>query len=193
MRKLSGAPEAGDPIYQVKITLLNIEGLPVWRRVLVPAAIRLDRLHAVVQAAMGWENYHLHYFLDGQTHYGEADPELQYRDERQVRLDELVKPGGRLLYTYDFGDGWDHEILVEEATAATADGHYPRCVAGQAACPPEDVGGTGGYARLIQILGDPRHEEHQDVLHWLGLEDPSRFDPAGFDLDEANQSLTAMA
>ncbi|MEV6908631.1 plasmid pRiA4b ORF-3 family protein [Amycolatopsis sp. NPDC051071] len=193
MRRLLGAPEAGDPIYQVKITLLDMEGLPVWRRVLVPAAIRLDRLHVVVQAAMGWENYHLHYFLDGQTHYGEAEPELQYRDERQVRLDELVKPGGRLLYNYDFGDSWDHEILVEEATVATADGHYPRCVAGQAACPPEDVGGTGGYARLIRILGDPGHEEHQDILRWLGLDDPGQFDPAGFDLDEADQRLTAMA
>ncbi|MFC3451402.1 plasmid pRiA4b ORF-3 family protein [Amycolatopsis speibonae] len=192
MRRLLGMPEAGDPIYQVKITLLEIEGLPVWRRVLVPADIRLDRLHVVIQAAMGWENYHLHYFLDGETHYGEAEPELQYRDERKVRLKDLVKPGGRLEYNYDFGDSWDHEILVEEAKVATADGRYPRCVAGQAACPPEDVGGTGGYARLIQILGEPGHEEHQDIVGWLGLDDPSRFDAARFSLDEANQRLAVQ-
>ncbi|WP_340686883.1 plasmid pRiA4b ORF-3 family protein [Amycolatopsis coloradensis] len=190
MRRILGEPEAGDPIYQAKITLLEIEGLPVWRRVVVPAAIPLDRLHIVIQAAMGWENYHLHYFLDGNTYYGEAEPELQYRDERKVRLDDLVKPGGRLLYNYDFGDNWDHEILIEEATAATSDGRYPRCVAGQAACPPEDVGGTGGYARLIQILGDPGHPEHRDVVDWLGLDDPDQFDPARFNLDEANQRLT---
>ncbi|WP_410648357.1 plasmid pRiA4b ORF-3 family protein [Amycolatopsis sp. cmx-4-54] len=193
MRRLLGMPEAGDPIYQVKITLLEIEGLPVWRRVLVPAAIPLDRLHEVIQAVMGWDNYHLHYFLDGETYYGEAEPELQYRDERKVRLDDLVKPGGRLLYNYDFGDSWDHEILIEEATVATADGRYPRCVAGQAACPPEDVGGTGGYARLIQILGDPGHEEHQDIVGWLGIDDPGQFDAARFDLDETNQRLTARA
>ncbi|WP_208635904.1 plasmid pRiA4b ORF-3 family protein [Amycolatopsis thailandensis] len=189
MRRLLGEPEAGDPIYQVKITLLEIESLPVWRRVLVPAAIRLDRLHVVIQAAMGWDNYHLHNFVDGQTYYGEAEPELQYRDERKVRLDDLVKPGGRLLYNYDFGDSWDHEILVEEATVATADGRYPRCVAGQAACPPEDVGGTGGYARLLQVLGDPGHPEHQDIVGWLGLDDPGRFDPARFSLEETNQRL----
>ncbi|UUV28983.1 plasmid pRiA4b ORF-3 family protein [Amycolatopsis roodepoortensis] len=190
MRRILGEPEAGDPIYQVKITLLEIEGLPVWRRVLVPAAIPLDRLHVVIQAAMGWENYYLHHFVDGETYYGEAEAELQYRDERKVRLDELVKPGGRLVYNYDFGDSWDHEILVEEATVATSDGRYPRCIAGQAACPPEDVGGTGGYARLIQILEDPGHPEHQDVLGWLGLDDPGQFDPAHFDLDGANQRLT---
>lgn len=191
MRRILGEPEAGDPIYQVKITLLEIEGLPVWRRVLVPAAIPLDRLHTVIQAAMGWENYHLHYFLDGKTYYGEAEPELQYSDERKVRLDDLVQPGGRLAYNYDFGDSWDHEILVEEATVATSDGRYPRCIAGQAACPPEDVGGTGGYARLIQILGEPGHPEHQDIVDWLGLDDPGQFDPGRFSLEEANQRLAA--
>lgn len=191
MRRLLGEPEPGDPIYQVKITLLEIEGLPVWRRVLVPAAIPLDRLHEVIQAAMGWENYHLHYFHDGETYYGEAEPELQYRDERKVRLDELVKPGGRLVYNYDFGDSWDHEILVEEVMVATSDERYPRCIAGQAACPPEDVGGTGGYARLIQILDDPGHPEHQDILGWLGLDDPDQFDPARFVLEEADQRLAA--
>ncbi|MFD6066996.1 plasmid pRiA4b ORF-3 family protein [Amycolatopsis lurida] len=190
MRRLLGEPEPGDPIYQVKITLLEIEGRSVWRRVLVPAAIPLDRMHIVIQAAMGWENYHLHYFLDGKTYYGEAEPELQYRDERKVRLDDLVRPGGRLLYNYDFGDSWDHEILIEEATVATSDGRYPRCIAGKAACPPEDVGGTGGYTRLIQILGEPGHPEHQDILGWLGLVEPGQFDPAHFDLDEANQRLT---
>jgi hypothetical protein len=190
MRRLLGEPEAGDPIYQVKITLSEVENSPVWRRVLVPAAIRLDRLHEVIQAAMGWQNYHLHNFVDGQTYYGVAEPELQYRDERKVRLNDLVKPGDRLEYNYDFGDSWEHDILIEEATVAMPDGHYPRCVAGQAACPPEDVGGTPGYARLIQILADPGHEEHQDMLRWLGLDNRGQFDPARFTLDEANQRLT---
>jgi len=191
MRRLLGAPEPGDPVYQVKITLLEVENPPVWRRVLVPAAIRLDRLHEVIQAAMDWQNAHLHVFVDGQTYYGVPDPELPFRDEGATRLSDLAAPGGSLVYNYDFGDSWDHEILVEEATVATPDGRYPRCVAGQSACPPEDVGGTGGYARLIQILTEPGHEEHQDMLDWLGLDNPDRFDPAHFDPSEANRRLAA--
>jgi hypothetical protein len=190
-RRFLGEPEPGEPVYQVKITLEGVTNPPVWRRVLVPAGIRLDQLHEVVQAAMGWQNAHLHAFIDGQTHYGRPDPELQYRDERATRLNELVKPGGSLEYTYDFGDSWDHEILIEEATVAKSDLRYPRCIAGEAACPPEDSGGRPGYARLVEILTDPAHAEHQDMLDWLGLDSSSQFDPARFDLDETSQRLAA--
>jgi hypothetical protein len=192
VRRLLGEPEPGDPVYQVKITLLGVENPPVWRRVLVPAAIRLDQLHDVVQAAMGWQNCHLHAFVDGQTYYGVPDPELRFRDEGTTRLGDLTAPDGQLLYNYDFGDDWDHEILVEEATVATPDGRYPRCVAGQSACPPEDVGGSPGYARLIEILADPSHVEHQDMLGWLGIEDSGQFDPARFDPAEANRRLATV-
>jgi hypothetical protein len=186
MRRLLGDPEPGDPVYQVKITL---RGTAVWRRVLVPAAVRLDRLHTVVQATMGWQDAHLHVFVDDQTYYGVPDPELGFHDEHATRLNELVAPGGHLVYDYDFGDSWEHEILVEEATVAAPDARYPCCVAGESACPPEDVGGVPGYARLIDILADPGHEEHQDVLGWLGLDSRDQFDPARFDPDEANQRL----
>jgi hypothetical protein len=192
MRRLLGEPEPGDPIYQVKITLLGVENPPVWRRVLVPAAIRLDRLHEVIQAAMGWQNYHLHAFVDGQTYYGVPDPDLPYRDEHTTKLNDLAAPGDRLLYNYDFGDDWDHEILIEEATVATPDGRYPRCVAGEAACPPEDVGGWPGYSRLVGILTDRGHEEHQDMLDWLGLDNHNQFDPERFDRDEASRRLAAV-
>lgn len=191
MRRLLDEPEPGDPVYQVKITLLGVENPPVWRRVLVPAAIRLDRLHDVIQATMGWQNAHLHVFVDGQTYYGVPDPELPFLDEGATRLSDLAAPGGSLLYNYDFGDSWDHEILIEEATVATPTGRYPQCVAGESACPPEDVGGVGGYARLIDILTEPGHEEHQDMLDWLGLDNPNRFDPAHFDPTEANRRLAA--
>ncbi|GAA1971817.1 plasmid pRiA4b ORF-3 family protein [Amycolatopsis minnesotensis] len=187
IRRILGEPEPGDPVYQVKITLI---GLEVWRRVLVPANIRLDRLHRVIQNTMGWENAHLHAFSDGQTHYGVPDPELQHHDERATNLNDLVKPGGRLLYTYDFGDSWDHEIRIEEATVAESDVHYPRCVEGKGACPPEDSGGLPGYEQLVQILTDPGHEEHQDMLDWLGLDSRDQFDPAHFDLGEVNRQLT---
>jgi hypothetical protein len=193
MRRLLGEPAPGDPIYQVKITLIGVENPPVWRRVLVPAAIRLDRLHDVIQDTMGWQNAHLHAFIDGQTYYGVPDAELQYRDERTTRLNDLLTPGDRLLYTYDFGDDWEHEITIEEATVAEPGMRYPRCVAGQAACPPEDVGGHPGYAQLVQILTDPGHEEHQDMLDWLGLDNRNQFDPARFDPDDANRRLTTVA
>jgi hypothetical protein len=192
IRRLLGEPEPGEPIYQMKITLTGVENPPVWRRVLVPAAIRLDRLHEVIQATMGWQNAHLHAFIDGQTYYGVPDAELQYRDERTTRLNDLVTPGERLLYTYDFGDDWDHDILIEEATTAQPGTRYPRCLAGQAACPPEDAGGWPGYEQLVHILTDPGHEEHQDMLDWLGLDNRSQFDPAHFEPDEANRRLAAV-
>lgn len=193
MRRLLDEPEPGDPVYQLKITLVEADGPPVWRRVLVPAAIRLDRLHEVVQATMGWQNAHLHVFSDGQTHYGVPDPELEFHDEHATKLNELVAPGGRLEYTYDFGDSWDHEILVEEATVADSDRPCPWCVAGQGACPPEDSGGVGGYRRLTEILADPGHEEHRFMLDWLGLDGPTEFDPARFDPDDANRRLAVSS
>jgi hypothetical protein len=192
-RRLLGELAPGDPIYQVKVTLMGVENPPVWRRVLVPATVRLDRLHEVIQAVMGWQNAHLHAFIDGQTYYGVPDAELRYRDERTTRLNDLVKPGDRLLYTYDFGDDWEHEITIEEATVAEPGMSYPLCVAGQGACPPEDSGGWPGYARLVQILTDPGHEEHQDMRAWLDLDTRSQFDPTRFAPDEANRRLTAMS
>jgi Plasmid pRiA4b ORF-3-like protein len=193
MRRLLGEPAPGDPIYRVKITLMEVENPPVWRRVLVPAAIRLDSLHEVIQAAMGWQDAHLHAFVDGQTHYGVPDPELRFRDEHAARLNDLVKPGGSLTYTYDFGDDWEHDVTVEETTVAEPGIRYPLCLTGQGACPPEDAGGSPGYARLVQILADPGHEEHQDVLDWLGLDHSAQFDPTCFDPDEANRRLTAIS
>lgn len=193
MRRLLGEPTPGDAIYQMKITLTAVASPPVWRRVLVAASVRLDRLHEVIQAAMGWQNSHLHAFIDGQTYYGVPDAELRYRDERTTRLNDLVKPGHCLVYLYDFGDDWEHEITIEEATVAEPGVSYPRCVAGQGACPPEDAGGWPGYAQLVETLADPGHEEHQEMLDWLGLDDLSQFDPTHFDPDEANRRLTAMA
>jgi hypothetical protein len=180
MRRLLGELAPGDPIYQVKVTLMGVENPPVWRRVLVPATVRLDHLHEVIQAVMGWQNAHLHAFIEGQTYYGVPDAELRYRDERTTRLNDLVKPGDRLLYTYDFGDDWEHEITIEEATVAEPGMSCPLCVAGQGACPPEDSGGWPGYARLVQILTDPGHEEHQDIRDWLDLDNRCQFDPTRF-------------
>lgn len=189
MGRILGDPEPGEHIYQVKITLLEVGNPPVWRRVLVPAAIRLGRFHQVIQAAMGWEDCHLHMFIDGPEYYGFPDPELRHRDEREVRLSKLATEGDRIRYIYDFGDDWEHEILVEEVTVAEPGVHYPRCIAGLGTCPPEGCGGWPGYERIREILADTGHDEHEDMITWLGLAEAVDFDPSRFDLGETNQRL----
>lgn len=179
-----------DPVLRVKIRLVGASRPPVWRRLLVPADIRLDHFHEAIQAAMGWEDYHMHVFSSGDAEYGLPDPELRHRDERKTRLNQLVRRAGdRIRYTYDFGDDWQHDIAVEQVLAAEPLESYPVCLAGKGACPPEDCGGIWGYGHLRGVLADPAHGEHKDMLEWLGLESAAEFDPISFDVDEANESL----
>ena len=160
MRRATGEPAPGDAILQVKVTLLEVSP-PVWRRLLVPAAIRLDRLHGAIQIAMGWTNSHLHCFEAGGVGYGPVIEDLDHRDERKAQLDDLVaEPGDQLTYDYDFGDGWEHEIVVEAVLVAEAYRRYPRCLGGERRCPPEDCGGSWGYSHLLEVLADPARDEH---------------------------------
>lgn len=194
MRGGGSVTDSGDPIYQLKITLLGASRPPVWRRLLVPARIRLDGLHSVIQAAMGWENYHMHVFSAGSAEYGLADPELNHRDEHKKALKDLVKrPGNKIRYTYDFGDDWEHSIVLEEVLVAEPGMRYPVCVAGKGACPPEDCGGVGGYELLREVLADPTNEEHQEMVEWLGLGRASDFDATAFDIDEVNDALATSS
>jgi Plasmid pRiA4b ORF-3-like protein len=179
-----------DSVLQVKISLLGTSKPPVWRRLLVPATIRLDKLHDVIQVAMGWEAYHMHAFADGSSEYGLADPELEHRDERKATLGRLLKQEGeRIRYTYDFGDSWEHDIAVEKALTTEPGVRYPVCLAGKGACPPEDCGGVWGYEHLREVLADPADGEHEDMLEWLGLQTAAQFDPGRFDVDEINRRL----
>ncbi|MGH3978179.1 MAG: plasmid pRiA4b ORF-3 family protein, partial [Pseudonocardiaceae bacterium] len=115
------------------------------------------------------------------------------RDERRVALADLVRgEGTQIGYTYDFGDDWEHEILVEEVLAAAAGVRYPVCVAGQGACPPEDCGGPPGYDRLREVLADPEDPEHEDMVTWLGLGVAGEFDPMAFDVERVNGELARM-
>jgi hypothetical protein len=184
---------AGRVAYQVKISLRGVSKPPVWRRVLIPAGIRLDELHEVIQCVMGWYDAHLHCFSQGMLEYGAPDPELGHEDERSVRLSQLlIEPGDKLLYTYDFGDGWEHDILLEQAVPIEPSGRYPRCVTGKGACPPEDCGGAWGYADLKEALADPGHEEHEDLLEWLSLDTANDFDPTAFSVEEINEGLAHL-
>jgi hypothetical protein len=135
----------------------------------------------------------MHVFSDGRAQYGRPDPELEFRDERKATLRDLLpREGGRARYTYDFGDDWEHEVVVEKVLAVEPGMAYPVCVAGEGACPPEDCGGAWGYAHLREVLADPTHEEHDDLLAWSGLEKGADFDPSSFEVEQANRALAAV-
>src|SRR4051794_24082281 len=185
-----GTPEAGT--LTVKVTLHGSTAPVVWRRLQVPADIRLDRFHQVLGGAMGWQDCHLHVFERGDERYGYPNPDIDIEDHRAKTLRELIaEPGDRLDYEYDFGDGWRHVIVLE---ARAADGvRTARCIEGAGRCPPEDVGGLSGYAELQRVLADPYHDEHEHMLGWLGIADRREFDAADFDLEEANAAIAAVA
>ncbi|MDH7484783.1 MAG: plasmid pRiA4b ORF-3 family protein [Anaerolineae bacterium] len=179
-------------IYQIKVTLEDSKP-PIWRRILVRSDITLDKLHRILQVVMGWGDYHLHQFIVGRTHYGEPHPDyegfLEMHDERQVKLNQIVPGEGfKFRYEYDFGDSWLHQVLVEKILPSEPGQHYPVCIKGQRACPPEDVGGIWGYYDFLQAIQDPHHPEHDEYLEWIGGE----FDPEEFDLDEVNQALRTL-
>ena len=187
----SASIPAGD-VYQLKVTLRGVAKPPVWRRIAVPATLPLDLLHDVIQQAMGWEDGHLHMFSTTRRDYGSPDPELGHADEREVTVAEvLARPGATMLYTYDFGDGWEHDIVLEKVLPPDPVVGVS-CLAGKGACPPEDCGGAWGYASLKEALADPTHEEYEDLLGWLGLDSAADFDPARFSLDEANAGLSQL-
>jgi len=176
-------------VYQLRVTLIG-SAPSIWRTILVPGSITLQRLHRVLQKVMGWQTCHLHLFEVGTDRYGEPDPEWSdVQDHRGVRLYQAARQDGRFIYNYDMGDGWRHEIVVERAYSDKAFAGAPTCLAGERACPPEDCGGIGGYARLLIILADRRHPEHRRMKEWMG----GPFDPGAFDLAETNRRLWFLA
>jgi hypothetical protein len=179
-------------VYQLKVTLKHVRP-PVWRRLLVPSDIRLDKLHLVLQRAMGWHNSHLHEFSLGDRRIGGRSPidhreDADLEDEREVRLNELVGPGQALHYEYDFGDGWRHKVSVEKVLEPSPSHASPQCVGGARACPPEDCGGPAGYEHLLMVLKDPTHQEHAGLHSWIG----GTFDPEAFDPTRVNAALRLL-
>lgn len=172
-----------DLLFQFKITLLDIKP-PIWRRIQVEDGALAD-LHELIQAAMGWWNYHLHLFEIEGVRYGpppedDFDYGLELEDESAVRLVDLVPKSGkrtRWVYEYDFGDGWRHEVLFEGFPPKEKGQKYPVCLEGERACPPEDVGGPWGYIDYLDAMADPHHERHKEFMDWRGPFDPEAFDP----------------
>ena len=177
-------------VCQIKVTL-DSSSPPIWRRILVPGNVTLEKLHYILQVAMGWTDSHLHQFIVGQTYYGEPDPEYgpTMRDEGRVKLSRIVTGVGfQFRYEYDFGDSWLHTLSVEEILLPEPGQQYPVCLDGKLACPPEDVGGVGGYYLFLEAIQEPEHPEHEDYLEWIGGD----FDPDEFDLNETNRILRRL-
>jgi len=176
-----------DTIYQIKISLIGAKP-PIWRTVLVPGNIGLAAFHDIIQFTIGWTDSHLHQFIANQVFYGTPDDdfELEMEDETQYKLSQLLtKEKEFLVYEYDFGDGWEHKILLEKILPYDPKIALPVCLKGKRACPPEDCGGIWGYEELLQTISNPKHPDHDEMLEWLGGE----FDPEEFDLEEINEDL----
>lgn len=172
-------PKKPSMVYQFKITLDDIKP-PVWRRIQVPESYSFWDFHVAIQDAMGWLDCHLHQFEVINPKYGERDligiPDDEWGSEPVIAgwktpIKRYFSPANtKAKYDYDFGDDWRHKILLEEILPAVPLVEYPLCIAGKRACPPEDCGGPWGYEDLLNIIGDPNHEEHQNMMEWLGDE-----------------------
>lgn len=171
-------------IYQFKITLLE-SSPPIWRRIQVQDCT-LDKLHEHIQTAMGWTNSHLHQFDIGGQRYGDPGllddgfEDFECVDSVVTSISDILPETGKRFafqYEYDFGDGWEHEVLYEGSPPLEKGKKYPLCLEGERACPPEDVGGVWGYAEYLDALADPKHECHADYMEWSGPFDPDDFDP----------------
>lgn len=188
-----------DSIYQFVITLQEVHP-PVWRRIQVPASYSFWDLHVAIQDAMGWTDSHLHAFTlpeprSGNTVNVGIPLEDDFDDEFQVlpgwnhRIVELFTlDSPRAQYEYDFGDSWMHDVVLEAVQPREPGATYPRCLDGARACPPENVGGTGGYEEFLEAIRDPQHEEHDRDLTWIGGSfDPEAFDPAQVLFDDPHE------
>jgi len=155
---------------------------------MVPSNLGLDSFHNIIQVAMGWTDSHLHQFIANNVFYGIPDDEfgMEIEDESKYKLSQLLsKEKDTLIYEYDFGDSWEHKIVLEKILPFDSKVALPVCIKGKRACPPEDCGGIWGYEELLETISDPKQPDHEDMLQWLGGE----FDPEEFDLEEINEEL----
>ena len=162
-----------EPIARIRIELQGIEPR-IWRRIDVPCSSTLMNLHDLIQVTMGWDGTHLFEFNVGDKVYGQPFPDVGFEERRvykakSIRLQTLLDRGfDRFLYIYDFGDDWRHDVIVEDIRDGEADTDYPCFIDGARRCPPEDVGGTMGFAEFLEAITDPAHEEHEQMLAWYG-------------------------
>jgi len=176
----------------LKVTLDDVEPRVV-RRIEVPLSIRLDRLHAVLQAGLGWTNSHLWEFRADQTGWGIPDRDWSDgpSDAAKATLVGVLEDTGarRLTYLYDFGDGWEHTIKIEYVAAPEPGTSYPRLVDATGRCPPEDIGGPPGYEEFLEAIADPDHERHAEIAEWHGTD----FNPETVDVAVIEREFAVLA
>ena len=173
-------------VYQFKVMLRKIHP-PIWRRIQFWEDATLAQLHCVLQMGMGWEDYHLHEFRIGRKIYAvpDLDDERKIIDVKRTRIHDVIQHvGTEFEYVYDLGDYWEHDLLLETILLPDPDTSYPHCIAGERSCPPEDVGGSGGYEDYLEALADSEHEDHEDMIEWRGP-----FDPEAFSVEKINRQL----
>ncbi|MEA3514413.1 MAG: plasmid pRiA4b ORF-3 family protein [Nanoarchaeota archaeon] len=170
-------------ILQLKISLMGMR-LPVWRRVLVKDSISFHDLHNIIQKVMGWTNTHLFEFDMGDLSIGTPQEDFgdEVQDAKKIKINKIFfEKAQKLGYTYDFGDCWEHLILIEDVLNKDETQRYPICIAGKRACPPEDCGGIGGYEEILEASKDKNHPEHEE---WANIADPEELD-----IDYVNECL----
>lgn len=197
----AAAADTENAVYQLKITLKDIKP-PIWRRVLVPGNITFHKLHKIMQAAFGWQDYHLFDFDFGDMVAHIPDPDytpgelygdVKALNAKRTKIDSLLTERGKCIYTYDFGDVWRHEIVLEKTLPAKEGERYPVCLEGARHRPPEDVGGVPGYEEFLNAIRNPKHPEHDDYLVWAEKDTGGRkFDPEYFYINETNRALAKI-
>jgi hypothetical protein len=176
---------------QLKVELKYIRP-PIWRKVLMPDNFTVGQLHEVLQITMGWHSCHMHAFRVPRRGFGPPLREFgsgldDAEDENMTFLGTvLLRQRQKLIYEYDFGDGWLHDVAVEKIVPFDPQAQYPVCIDGARACPPEDCGGFPGYLGILEALKAPKKtQEQNEPLEWL----PGGYDPEHFDLASANRRL----
>ena len=191
--------ESADSLnFRFRIELHDIAP-PIWRRIDVPGDYSFWDLHVAIQDAMGWLDYHLHVFRSPESG-GTESQEIGIPDDDEFMTgrqtiagwkvpvsSHFIRSGQAMLYEYDFGDGWLHDVVLEEIIPCDAPQRVA-CIGGQRACPPEDCGGTWGYQSLLEAIANRHHEQHEDMMSWIGGEfDSEDFDPAQVTFDDPQE------
>ena len=173
-----------ETVARLRITLSDTDPV-IWRTIDVPVEANLKMVHDIIQAAMGWQDYHLWEFEADDRRYGLPDPE--WPDDtltaaKNVKLKTLIDRGIRQLdYTYDMGDNWHHTVTIEAIGPGQPDIKYPRYIDGARRGPPEDCGGTPGFENFLDAIADPKHPDHAELIEWYAGCYGGTYDPATID------------
>ena len=180
--------------YQIQISLNNYRP-KIWRRLLISSDLLLSDFHKIIQTSMGWTNSHLHQFIKNRTFYSarlyddDLWDDMDNVDYKKIKISDLLKKEKeKIIYEYDFGDGWNHDIILEKILPHDHKLNHPVCLKGKMNCPPEDCGGVWGYSDMLEILKQPDHDEYESSMEWLGGE----FDPEYFNMNEVNEMLKTI-